>query len=83
MQFLHILDRILETQLFVVAGTPVNVATLLMFVVIIILSFVVSAGTQRAVRRAFKRRGVDCIVAQGYDGGGHTGRVGTMTIGKQ
>ena len=24
--------------------------------------------------------GVDVIVAQGYDGGGHTGRVGTMTV---
>jgi small-conductance mechanosensitive channel len=59
MQFLHILDRILETRLFVVAGTPVNVATLLMFIVIVIMSFVVSAGAQRAVSRGFKRRGVE------------------------
>jgi small-conductance mechanosensitive channel len=59
MHFLHILDRILETHLFSVAGTPVNVATLLMFVVIVLMSFVVSAGAQRAVRRGFKRRGVE------------------------
>lgn len=55
----QVIDRILETRLFVVAGTPVNVATLLMFVVIIVVSLLISALAQRAVRRGFRRRGVE------------------------
>lgn len=35
-------------------------------------------NTKNAVRVA--RSGVDVIVAQGYDGGGHTGRVGTLSL---
>jgi enoyl-[acyl-carrier protein] reductase II len=35
-------------------------------------------NTRNAVRVA--RSGVDVIVAQGYDGGGHTGRVGTLAL---
>ncbi|MEE9278960.1 MAG: nitronate monooxygenase [Myxococcota bacterium] len=35
-------------------------------------------NTKNAVRVA--RSGVDVVIAQGYDGGGHTGRVGTMTL---
>jgi enoyl-[acyl-carrier protein] reductase II len=35
-------------------------------------------NTKNAVRVA--RSGVDVIVAQGYDGGGHTGRVGTLAL---
>jgi enoyl-[acyl-carrier protein] reductase II len=35
-------------------------------------------NTRNAIRVA--RSGVDVIVAQGYDGGGHTGRVGTLAL---
>jgi enoyl-[acyl-carrier protein] reductase II len=35
-------------------------------------------NTRNAVRVA--QSGVDVIVAQGYDGGGHTGRVGTLSL---
>ncbi len=35
-------------------------------------------NTRNAVRVA--QSGVDAIVAQGYDGGGHTGRVGTLSL---
>ncbi|MBU2548825.1 MAG: nitronate monooxygenase family protein [Proteobacteria bacterium] len=35
-------------------------------------------NTKNAVR--LKEAGVDFVVAQGYDGGGHTGRVGTMSL---
>ena len=35
-------------------------------------------NTKNAIRVA--RSGVDVIVAQGYDGGGHTGRVGTLSL---
>jgi enoyl-[acyl-carrier protein] reductase II len=35
-------------------------------------------NTKNAARVA--RSGVDVIVAQGYDGGGHTGRVGTLSL---
>jgi enoyl-[acyl-carrier protein] reductase II len=35
-------------------------------------------NTRNAVRVA--RSGVDIVVAQGYDGGGHTGRVGTLSL---
>ena len=35
-------------------------------------------NTKNAVRVA--RSGVDAVVAQGYDGGGHTGQVGTLTL---
>jgi small-conductance mechanosensitive channel len=59
MDVLHVIDRILETRLFVVAGTPVNVATLCMFVIIILVSIAISALAQRAVRRGFRRRGVE------------------------
>jgi len=36
-------------------------------------------GNTRNARRVAES-GVDIVVAQGYDGGGHTGRVGTMTL---
>jgi enoyl-[acyl-carrier protein] reductase II len=35
-------------------------------------------NTKNALRVA--RSGVDIVVAQGYDGGGHTGRVGTLSL---
>ena len=35
-------------------------------------------NTRNAIRVA--RSGVDMVVAQGYDGGGHTGRVGTLAL---
>ncbi len=35
-------------------------------------------NTRNAVRVA--KSGVDVIVAQGYDGGGHTGRIGTLSL---
>jgi enoyl-[acyl-carrier protein] reductase II len=35
-------------------------------------------NTKNALRVA--RSGVDLIVAQGYDGGGHTGRIGTLSL---
>jgi enoyl-[acyl-carrier protein] reductase II len=35
-------------------------------------------NTKNAVRVA--KSGVDLIVAQGYDGGGHTGRIGTLSL---
>lgn len=37
-----------------------------------------TGSTRNAVRLAAS--GVDAIIAQGYDGGGHTGTVGTMTL---
>ncbi len=37
-----------------------------------------TGSTKNAVRLAAS--GVDAIIAQGYDGGGHTGSVGTMTL---
>ncbi len=36
-------------------------------------------GNTRNARRV-ARSGVDVVVAQGYDGGGHTGRVGTLAL---
>ncbi len=38
----------------------------------------VVGNTKNALRVA--KGGVDAVVAQGYDGGGHTGRVGTFTL---
>lgn len=40
--------------------------------------FSLTGNTKNAVRLA--NSGVDAIIAQGYDGGGHTGRVGSMTL---
>ena len=37
-----------------------------------------TGNTKNAVR--LEASGVDAVIAQGYDGGGHTGRVGTMTL---
>lgn len=37
------------------------------------------AGNVKHARR-FKEGGIDIIVAQGTDGGGHTGRIGTLTL---
>lgn len=36
-------------------------------------------GTPRAAQRV-ARGGADVVIAQGYDGGGHTGRVGTFSL---
>jgi len=58
MEFFHVLDRILETRLFVIAGTTINVVTVLTLGIIVGVTFVISAATQRGVRRAFQRRGV-------------------------
>jgi len=40
--------------------------------------FSLTGNTKNAIRLAAS--GVDAIIAQGYDGGGHTGTVGTMTV---
>jgi len=40
--------------------------------------FSLTGNTKNAMRLAAS--GVDAIIAQGYDGGGHTGNVGTMTV---
>jgi len=58
MEFFHILDRILETRLFVIAGTTVNVVTVLTFGIIVLVTFIMSAVIRRGVRRSFQRRGV-------------------------
>jgi small-conductance mechanosensitive channel len=58
MEFFHVLDRILETRLFVIAGTTINVVTVLTLVIIVAVTLITSMAAQRGVRRAFQRRGV-------------------------
>ncbi|MBI3966152.1 MAG: nitronate monooxygenase [Chloroflexi bacterium] len=36
-------------------------------------------GSPRAAKKV-ARGGVDAVIAQGYDGGGHTGRIGTLSL---
>ena len=57
-EFLHQVPRMLDTQLFHLAGTPVTVATLVTFLIILLVGWVASRMIQRAITRAFARRGV-------------------------
>lgn len=45
---------LLDAQLFSLAGTPITVATLIVFLVIIVLTFLASHTVQRAVSRAMR-----------------------------
>ncbi len=58
-QMMKNLSQALSTELFEIAGTPVSLATLLLVLVLIAVTFAVSAVAQRGVRRALTRRGVD------------------------
>jgi potassium efflux system protein len=52
------IDKVLETRLFIVADTTVNVATLLIFLAIVIGTFWISHLIQKAMLRAFRMRGL-------------------------
>jgi enoyl-[acyl-carrier protein] reductase II len=43
------------------------------------MTVVALVGNTKNARRVV-RSGVDIVVAQGYDGGGHTGRIGTLSL---
>ncbi len=75
----ELVDVVFEAEVPVLAsglGNPGPVVAQAHNLGIVVLALV--GNTKNAVRVADS--GVDCVVAQGYDGGGHTGRVGTMTI---
>ncbi|MDH3214874.1 MAG: mechanosensitive ion channel [Candidatus Krumholzibacteria bacterium] len=52
------LGRILQTRLFVLAGTPVNILTLLMFVLVVMVTLWASHLLQRGLRRFYAVRGI-------------------------
>jgi enoyl-[acyl-carrier protein] reductase II len=75
----ELVDVVFEEEVPVLAsglGNPGPVVPQAHDLGIVVLALV--GNTRNAVRVA--ESGVDCVVAQGYDGGGHTGRVGTMTL---
>ena len=69
-EFARMVSRVLSTKLFDIGGTTVTVATLVTSLLIIIVSYVLSVLVQRALDRAFKKRGV-----KGVEGAGVLGRL--------
>lgn len=47
-----------DMRLFEIAGTPITIATLAFFVLVLLVTFLISATVQRAVVRALKLRGI-------------------------
>jgi small-conductance mechanosensitive channel len=74
-EFARLVSRVLSTKLFDIGGTSVSVATLVTSVLIIILSYVLSVLVQRALERAFKKRGL-----KGEEGAGVLGRLLHYTL---
>jgi small-conductance mechanosensitive channel len=69
-EFAHPVSRALSTKLFDLGGTSVTVATLITSILIVIASYTLSMLTQRALKRAFQKRGVG-----GEHGAGVLGRL--------
>lgn len=57
-EFFHSLQTILRTELFAIAGTPINILTLITFAAILLISAAASRGAQKAMRLFLERRGV-------------------------
>ena len=57
-KFLQNVQEILKTQLFTIAETPVNLLTLITFVLIVVFTVVFSRLLQRALVRVLHRRGI-------------------------
>lgn len=51
--------QLLDRTLFEISGTPISIATLVVFVVILVATMIASAILQRIVSRAMKFRGID------------------------
>lgn len=56
--FLTWLNEFLQTRLFTISDTPVNVATVITFLVIVLITFLASKVLRRALESYFRRRGV-------------------------
>lgn len=69
-EFARMVSRVLSTKLFDIGGTAVTVATLVTSVLIVVASYVLSVLVQRALDRAFKKRGL-----KGAEGAGVLGRL--------
>jgi small-conductance mechanosensitive channel len=74
-EYLQQLRTLLETKLFTLAGTPVTVATLVTFLLILVGGWVISRLMQRAIAQAFRSRGVDDVGTIGV-----TSRLATYTL---
>ncbi len=74
-EFMHLVSRVLSTKLFDISGTTVTVATLVTAALIVAGSYVLSIVIQRALDRAFNRRGV-----RGEYGAGVVGRLLHYTL---
>ena len=48
----------LDVHLFSIAGTPVTIATLVVFVVVLVATYVISRVVQRTLARVMSRRGI-------------------------
>ena len=57
-KFLQNVQEILKTQLFTIAETPVNLLTLITFVLIVVFTVIFSKLLQRALVRVLHRRGI-------------------------
>ena len=57
-EFLKIAKEFLNHQLFVLAGTPVSVATLLTFIAIVLVTYASSKLVGKAIERYAKRRNI-------------------------
>ena len=55
--FLQTLKQSLQLQLFTIAGTPINIATIVTFVIIIVVSLIASRVVTRSLRHYFQRSG--------------------------
>lgn len=56
--FFKTLSTILQTKLFAIAGTPIDTITVITFLLIILVSFIVSRIARKGLRHFFKRRGI-------------------------
>lgn len=56
--FLQSLKNVLDVQLFTIAGTPIDIATIVLFVIIVLSTLIVSKLVTRSLIHYFRRTGV-------------------------